>query len=93
MMKGYFKALIIMLVCLAVLIPFASTAPDGLERVGETLRIEEHQPVWTGLIPDYAFPTISNPYVSTLLAGIFGVLLVLGVAFALGMAVTKPKKE
>jgi cobalt/nickel transport protein len=91
--KRYFKALIIVLVCLLVLIPFASNAPDGLERVAKTLGIEEHEPLWRGLMPDYALPTIDNPYVSTILAGTFGVLLVLGVAFMLGMAITKPNKE
>jgi len=91
-MKGYLKALILTLVCLAILIPFASSFPDGLEKVVETLGIEEHTPTWTGLMPDYALPTIDDPYVSTLLAGTFGVFLVLGVTFMLGMAITKPDK-
>ena len=92
-MKTYLKALILILVCLAVLIPFASNCPDGLEKVVETLGIEEHTPTWTGLMPDYTLPTIDDPYVSTLLAGTFGIFLVLGVAFALGIAVTKPDKR
>jgi cobalt/nickel transport protein len=91
--KRYLKALILILVCLAVLIPFASNCPDGLEKVAETLGIEEHTPTWTGLMPDYTLPTIDDPYVSTLLAGTFGIFLVLGVAFALGIAVTKPDKR
>lgn len=92
-MKRYLKALILILVCLAVLIPFASNFPDGLEKVAETLGIEEHTPTWTGLMPDYTLPTIDDPYVSTLLAGTFGIFLVLGVAFALGIAVTKSDKR
>lgn len=91
-MKKYLRPLILILVCLAVLIPFASNAPDGLERVAETFGIEECKPTWTGLMPDYALPTIDDPYVSTFLAGTFGVFLVLGVAFMLGMAITKPNK-
>jgi cobalt/nickel transport protein len=91
--KRYFKALILILVCFAVLVPFASNAPDGLEKVAETFGIEEHEPVWNGLMPDYTLPTIDNPYVSTLLAGTFGVFLVLGVALMLGTAMTKPHKQ
>jgi len=91
--RGYLKALIIILFCLAILIPFASEAPDGLERVVEALGIEEHEPAWKGLMPDYTLPTIDNPYLSTILAGTFGVLLVLGVAFVVGMAITKPNKQ
>ena len=92
-MKRYLKTLVLTLVCLAVLIPFASNAPDGLERVAETFGIEEHTPTWTGLMPDYTLPTIDDSYISTLLAGTFGVFLVLGVAFMLGMAITKPNKQ
>jgi len=91
--KRYFKTLILILVCLAVLTPFASKVPDGLERVAETLKIEEHEPLWKGLMPDYTLPTVDNPYISTLLAGIFGVFLVLLAAFILGMAITEPNKK
>jgi len=92
-MKEHLKALILMLACIAVLIPFASNAPDGLEKVTETLRIGENRPMWRGLMPDYSFPTIENPYISTLLAGAFGILLVLGVAYIVGVVIAKPKKQ
>lgn len=88
-MKQHLRTLIIILVCLGVLIPFASNAPDGLEKVAETFGIEEHEPIWTGLMPDYTFPVIDNDYISTLLAGVIGVFLVLGAAFALGVILTK----
>ncbi len=88
-MKGYLKVLILTLVCLAILIPLASNAPDGLEKVAETFGIQEYEPVWKGLMPDYSLPTIDNPYISTLLAGIFGFFLVLGVTFLLGKAIVK----
>jgi len=91
--KRYLEALILILIALAVLIPFASNLPDGLEKVAESLGIEEYSPTWTGLMPDYALPTIEDPYISTLLAGTLGVLLVLGVAFMLGIAITKPNKQ
>ncbi len=92
-MKGYLKVLILILACLAVLIPLASNAPDGLEKVAETIGIEEHEPVWTGLMPDYTIPAIDNSYISTLVAGVFGVILVLGVTLMLGIAIAKPQKK
>lgn len=91
-MKAYIKAIILTLICLAVLTPLASNFPDGLEKVAETLGIEEHDPAWKGLMPDYTLPTIDNPYISTFVAGTFGVFLVLGVAFILGIVITKPSR-
>lgn len=88
-MKGYLKSLILILVCLAILIPFASSFPDGLEKVAETLGIEETEPSWAGLMPDYAIPSINNSYISTLLAGVLGIFLVLGATFLLGKAMGK----
>ena len=93
MLKQYLKALILTMAFLSILLPLASNAPDGLERVAQTLGIEEQEPIWRGLMPDYALPTIENPYLSTLLAGTFGILLVLGVAFIVGIAITKPNKQ
>jgi hypothetical protein len=90
--KKYFRVLILILVCLAVFIPFASNAPDGLERAAGTLGIEEHTPMWRGLMPDYTLPTIDNPYLSTLVAGTLGVFLVLAVALVLGIAMNKSSK-
>ena len=92
-MKRHLEALILILIALAVLIPFASNLPDGLEKVAESLGIEEHTATWMGLMPDYALPTIEDPYISTLLAGTLGVFFVLGVAFMLGMAITKPNNQ
>jgi hypothetical protein len=91
-MRGLIKALVLMLVGFAVLAPFTSTDPDGLEKVAETLKIEEPETLWTGLMPDYTLPTIGNPYLSTVLAGFFGVFLVLGASFAIGKVVAKSGK-
>ena len=67
--------------------PFASSQPDGLERVaedkgfvedGRLAAVQEDSP-----IPDYAFPGIGNERLATGLAGFTGTLLV----FALGYGV------
>jgi cobalt/nickel transport protein len=92
-MKGYVKALILILVCLAVLIPFASTDPDGSEKVAETLGVEETESPSAGLMPDYTVPAVENAYNSTLAAGVIGVFLVLGAALVLGKSMAKPVKQ
>ncbi|MEM3702808.1 MAG: PDGLE domain-containing protein [Candidatus Bathyarchaeia archaeon] len=90
-MKGYIKAIILILAGLAILIPFASSYPDGLEKVAETLKVEEMEPFWKGPMPDYSLPTIENQYLSTLGAGFCGVLIVLTASFVLGTAASKPE--
>lgn len=92
-MKGYLKALILILVCLAVLIPFASSDPNGLEKVAETLGVEETESTSAGLMPDYNVPVVENEYSSTLIAGVVGVFLVLGAVFVLGKSMAKPAKK
>jgi len=91
-MRGLIKTLVLILVGFAVLAPFASTDPDGLEKVAETLKIEEPENIWTGLMPDYTLPTVRSSYLSTVLAGFFGVFLVLGASFALGKFLAKSGK-
>ncbi|MEM3551184.1 MAG: PDGLE domain-containing protein [Candidatus Bathyarchaeia archaeon] len=90
-MKGYFKALIIVLLAFAVLAPFASTYPDGLETVVETLKVEEAQAAWEGLMPDYTLPNVENQYFSTLTSGFIGTFIVLAAAFIIGKTLEKPK--
>jgi hypothetical protein len=75
-------------VFLAVFIPLASSSPDGLERVAENFGIKEAEPIWNGIMSDYAIAAIADPYVSTLLAGIFGTFVVLIAGFLLGKAMT-----
>ena len=73
----------------AILFPFASAYPDGLETVAQNADIEEPEGLWHGLMPDYSLPTIGNPYFSTLASGIAGISLVLIFAFLVGIAATR----
>jgi hypothetical protein len=41
---------------------------------------------------DYSIAEVSDPYISTLLAGVFGTLIVLSASFLLGTILT-PKKN
>ena len=76
-MKKYVIAVALVVVFLVFFIPLASTNPDGLEKVVQTYGAQENENLWSGLLSDYSFSSISDSYVSTLFAGIFGVLTVL----------------
>jgi hypothetical protein len=67
--------------------PFASSSPDGLERVAEDKafldRGELHSLQEDSPIPDYAFPGIEDERLATGLAGFVGTLTV----FAIGWGI------
>jgi len=87
-MRRYLAATVLLIVFLSVLIPFASSNPDGLEKVAASLGVEP-QPIWSGFMPDYSVEALNTPYASTLAAGIIGTLIVLGVTTILGYTITK----
>lgn len=68
---------------LALLSPFASSSPDGLERVAENLGFLERglDPSYN-LIPDYTLPGIQGG-ISTILAGLVGVLILAALGYGL----------
>lgn len=73
--------------------PFASSSPDGLEKVAEDKGFIQkgRQPVWThALMPDYQLPPMGKN--SGLLAGVAGTLLTFGAAFGIAFAMAKRKK-
>ena len=76
---------------IAVFSPFASSHPDGLERVAEDKGFSglADSPPYE-LISDYVFPWVGNDDLATVLSGIVGVLIVAmvvsGVAFLLARA-------
>ena len=66
---------------------FASSAPDGLEKVAETLGFINAGVERTSVMTDYNVPVVKQAGLSTSLAGIVGVLICFisfaGVAFVL----------
>jgi hypothetical protein len=73
--------------------PYASSSPDGLERVagdkgfGETAQvraIQERSP-----IPDYGFPGIADERLATSVAGFVGTLGVFAVGYGIAYAVRR----
>lgn len=66
---------------LAILSPLASSHPDGLEWVAEQAGfLETAQDPRFNIIPDYVMPGVPNEAVATILAGVVGSIIVLGVA-------------
>jgi cobalt/nickel transport system permease protein len=77
---------------LAVASPLASAHPDGLEWVAEQKGfLDAAQGSAYEIIPDYVFPGITNESLATILAGVFGVLIVFGVALA--VAYSRRKRQ
>ena len=91
-MKKQVAVVGLILVFLAVFIPFASSSPDGLQTVANALGLQAREPFWAGLMAGYKVAAAGDSYVSTFLAGAFGTLMVLGVSFLLGTAM-KRKSE
>jgi PDGLE domain len=67
--------------------PYASSSPDGLEKVaadqafleqGKAHAVQDESP-----LPDYAFPGVGDPRVATGLAGFVGTLVVFGVGYGI----------
>jgi len=84
--KGIYKVLLLALIVAAFLAPFASSSPDGLERVAEDLGFlhkGEGDPVVKSPIPDYAFPGIENESAATAAAGVTGTLITFGVMYGM----------
>lgn len=62
--------------------PFASGHPDGLEWVAETTGfLDTAQDAPYSILPDYTIPALGETGLSTIVAGLVGILLVAGVVF------------
>jgi cobalt/nickel transport system permease protein len=79
---------LVITLALAIISPLASTHPDGLEWVAEQKGFLDtaREPLFN-IIPDYVFPGISNQALATIVAGVVGSLIVLGVT--LGIAYSR----
>jgi cobalt/nickel transport system permease protein len=65
--------------------PFASSWPDGLEKVAAQLGFEEHaKTLMKSLIPDYQMPGISSEGLATAVGGLAGTVIMFGAAWVVG---------
>jgi len=87
------KWLIAIIVILAVFlfVPVYIAGPDGLEAVFQTYGFTPLYQIWSGLIPDYQIPWIANEWVTSLLAGILGILIVFAITYSLGKLMVRRK--
>ncbi len=95
-MKWWHWALVVCLVVAAILSPFASPWPDGLERVAERLGFAaraEGPATVSAPIPDYVFPGIASEGLATAIAGLIGALLVFALLYGLGKALAHSDKS
>ena len=73
--------------------PFASSSPDGLEKVAETKGFAEKakgSSFWKySPLPDYAIPWIKNEKVSTALSGLIGTLAIFFIAMGVGKLIKR----
>jgi cobalt/nickel transport protein len=78
--------LLIALIIGGIISWFASSSPDGLERIAEDkgfLEKGEVEPAWKAPFADYLVPKIPSEKLATSLAGIFGTLIVFGLTYLL----------
>jgi cobalt/nickel transport protein len=80
--------------------PWASSSPDGLEKVAEDKgfieKAEEAEPAWENSpIPDYAVPGLeeSHPALATALAGLAGTVAIFLIAWGLALVLKKKDGE
>lgn len=77
----------------ALLSPFASSSPDGLERIAEDKGFADRateNPVWKhSPFPDYVVRGIGNERVATGLAGAIGTLGLFGAAWLVARAMAR----
>jgi len=87
----------ITLLLVLFLSPFASTSPDGLEKVAETKGFAEQGESWKfwkyAPLTDYTLPGIKNEKVSTALSGLIGTLAIFLIALGVGKLIKKIPPE
>jgi cobalt/nickel transport system permease protein len=80
--SGWIAAGLLIALAVTLASPLADPNPDGLERVAEdTGFLQAAQSAPYEIIPDYQVPAVQEQALSTIAAGVIGVLLVAGVGF------------
>lgn len=88
--RGWILAGVVISLAVVLVSPFASANPDGLERVATDLGfINMGQSAVYKIIPDYTIPILGQTSLSTILAGVIGVLAVSVVAIVAGRSLQR----
>lgn len=88
--RGWVTAGVIISLAVVLLSPLASAFPDGLERVAEDVGfLETAQSAPYEILPDYTVPFLGETTLSTIVAGMIGALVVLGLMILAGRSLQK----
>lgn len=88
--RGWIIAGVVISLIVILLSPLASANPDGLERVATDLGfIDAGQAAPFKIIADYTVPFLGKTPLSTILAGILGAFIVIGIVVATGRTLQK----
>ncbi len=87
-MKNNWKTILLVALFVGgILSLFASSLPDGLEKIAETQGfLEQGRRLFVAIIPDYMMPGVHSEPFATSLAGIIGTLSVFLILFFVGRA-------
>ncbi|MBU0686936.1 MAG: PDGLE domain-containing protein [Candidatus Margulisbacteria bacterium] len=88
-MKVYLKVILLIIVIAVSASFFASSHPDGLEWVAEKLGFIETAKESSSIMTDYTMPFIQHAGISTAVAGLAGVGLILGLLWGVKLFFTK----
>jgi cobalt/nickel transport system permease protein len=92
--RGWVVAGILVSLAVVLLSPLASANPDGLERVATDMGfIAAGQSSPFEIIPDYTLPLLGSTPLSTILAGLVGVLVVLVLVYLAGRSLQGRKSQ
>jgi cobalt/nickel transport system permease protein len=92
--RGWVFVGILISLAVVLLSPLASANPDGLERVATDLGfINAGQSAPFKIIPDYTVTFLGNTPFSTVLAGLAGILVVLGLVYLAGKSLQNRKSQ
>jgi cobalt/nickel transport protein len=92
--KDIIIGLIVALFLAGLISIFASSSPDGLEKVAENLGFLEKgegTPVVKSPVPNYAMPGVKNEKIATSVGGILGTLFVFGFGYGLAFIIKRRK--
>ena len=85
-------ALVASFILAGVISHFASSSPDGLEKVAEDkgfMHKAEGQEKGTPIMPDYTLPGIQNGFLRGGIAGVIGTAAVFGLVYIVGKGVRR----
>ena len=91
--RWWIVGLAIAVLVVIVLAPLASPDPDGLERVAADRGfLEEAQGALYEILPDYTIPGVDDGTVSTIAAGLIGLIIVFLLMWGLGALLARRRR-